>query len=71
VIRGEFGTVESIVEVKDATEEELANNEVNAGLYAFDAEWLRRRIGSLEPSGATGSCISRTSSVSLARMAGS
>ena len=54
VIRSEFGTVESIVEAKDATEEELANNEVNAGLYAFDAEWLRRRIGSLEPSGVTG-----------------
>ena len=54
VIRSEFGTVESIVEVKDANEEELANNEVNAGLYAFDAEWLRRRIASLEPSGATG-----------------
>jgi bifunctional UDP-N-acetylglucosamine pyrophosphorylase/glucosamine-1-phosphate N-acetyltransferase len=66
VIRGEFGTVESIVEVKDATEEELANNEVNAGLYAFDAEWLRRRIGSLEPSGATGE-LYLTDLVRLAR----
>ena len=25
-------------------------NEINAGLYAFDAAWLRRRIGALEPS---------------------
>ena len=66
VIRGEFGTVESIVEVNDATEEELANNEVNAGLYAFDAEWLRRRIGSLEPSGATGE-LYLTDLVRLAR----
>jgi bifunctional UDP-N-acetylglucosamine pyrophosphorylase/glucosamine-1-phosphate N-acetyltransferase len=66
VIRGEFGTVESIVEAKDATEDELANNEVNAGLYAFDAEWLRRRIGSLEPSGATGE-LYLTDLVRLAR----
>src|SRR5262245_20073145 len=40
IVRSEFGTVESIIEVKDATEEELANNEVNAGLYAFDAACL-------------------------------
>jgi len=66
VIRGEFGTVESIVEVKDATEDELVNNEVNAGLYAFDADWLRRRIGSLEPSSATGE-LYLTDLVRLAR----
>ena len=54
IVRSEFGIVESIVEAKDATEEELANNEINAGLYAFDAAWLRRRIGALEPSAATG-----------------
>ena len=54
VVRGEFGTVERIVEAKDASAEELAGNEINAGLYAFDAAWLRRRIGSLEPSGMTG-----------------
>ncbi len=54
VVRGEFGTVESIVEAKDATPDELLGNEVNAGLYAFDAAWLRRRIGSLAPSATTG-----------------
>jgi bifunctional UDP-N-acetylglucosamine pyrophosphorylase/glucosamine-1-phosphate N-acetyltransferase len=54
VVRGEFGTVERIVEAKDATAEELAGNETNAGLYAFDAGWLRRRITSLEPSSITG-----------------
>ncbi len=54
VVRSEFGTVERIVEAKDATDDELAGNEVNAGLYAFDAAWLRRRIGSLVPSPATG-----------------
>jgi bifunctional UDP-N-acetylglucosamine pyrophosphorylase / glucosamine-1-phosphate N-acetyltransferase len=54
VIRGEFGTVERIVEARDATSDELAGNEVNAGIYAFDAAWLRRRIGALTPSGTTG-----------------
>ena len=54
VVRSEFGTVESIVEAKDATEEELAGNEVNAGLYVFDGPWLRRRIVGLEPSATTG-----------------
>jgi bifunctional UDP-N-acetylglucosamine pyrophosphorylase/glucosamine-1-phosphate N-acetyltransferase len=54
VVRGEFGTVERIVEAKDATEEELESNEINAGLYAFDAAWLRRRIESLTASEATG-----------------
>ena len=54
VVRGEFGTVERIVEAKDATADELAGNEVNAGLYAFDAAWLRRRIAGLEPSPVTG-----------------
>ena len=54
VVRGDFGTVERIVEEKDATPDDLANNEINAGLYVFDAAWLRRRIGSLTPSPATG-----------------
>ena len=37
VVRDEAGTVERIVERKDATDEELAVNEINSGLYAFDA----------------------------------
>jgi bifunctional UDP-N-acetylglucosamine pyrophosphorylase / glucosamine-1-phosphate N-acetyltransferase len=66
VVRGEFGTVESIVEAKDASEEELVNNEVNAGLYVFDGAWLRRRIASLEPSSTTGE-LYLTDLVRLAR----
>ncbi len=66
VIRGEFGTVERIVEANDATPEELETNETNAGLYAFDAAWLRRRIGSLTPSAATGE-LYLTDLVRLAR----
>jgi bifunctional UDP-N-acetylglucosamine pyrophosphorylase/glucosamine-1-phosphate N-acetyltransferase len=66
VVRSDFGTVERIVEAKDATPEELAANETNAGLYAFDGAWLRRRIGSLQPSSTTGE-IYLTELVRLAR----
>jgi bifunctional UDP-N-acetylglucosamine pyrophosphorylase/glucosamine-1-phosphate N-acetyltransferase len=66
VVRGEFGTVERIVEAQDATPDELAGNETNAGLYAFDAAWLRRRISSLEPSAVTGE-LYLTDLVRLAR----
>jgi bifunctional UDP-N-acetylglucosamine pyrophosphorylase/glucosamine-1-phosphate N-acetyltransferase len=66
VVRSEFGTVERIVEAKDATADELATTEVNAGAYAFDAAWLRRRIGSLAASAATGE-VYLTDLVRLAR----
>ena len=66
VVRSEFGTVERIVEAKDATEDELDGNEINAGLYAFDAEWLRRRIDTLAPSDTTGE-LYLTELVRLAR----
>jgi bifunctional UDP-N-acetylglucosamine pyrophosphorylase/glucosamine-1-phosphate N-acetyltransferase len=66
VVRGEFGTVERIVEAKDATPEDLAGNETNAGIYAFDADWLRRRIGALTPSASTGE-LYLTDLVRLAR----
>jgi len=54
VVRGEDGSVERIVEARDATADELAIDEINAGFYAFDAAWLRRRIGDLRPSPVTG-----------------
>jgi bifunctional UDP-N-acetylglucosamine pyrophosphorylase / glucosamine-1-phosphate N-acetyltransferase len=54
VVRNEAGGVEQVVEEKDATDEELALNEINAGLYAFDAAWLRQAIAELEPSATTG-----------------
>jgi len=54
VVRSEFGTVERIAEAKDGSPDELDSNEVNAGCYAFDAAWLRRRIESVEPSATTG-----------------
>jgi bifunctional UDP-N-acetylglucosamine pyrophosphorylase/glucosamine-1-phosphate N-acetyltransferase len=66
IVRGDFGTVERIVEANDATPEELEGNEVNAGVYAFDAAWLRRRIDALQPSAATGE-VYLTDLVALAR----
>ena len=66
VIRDEAGTVERIVERKDATDEEGAVNEINSGLYAFDAAWLRSRIGSLAPSPKTGE-LYLTELIELAR----
>src|SRR6476659_4976410 len=69
VIRDEAGTVERIVERKDATDEEIAVHEINSGLYAFDASWLRSRIGSLSPSPKTGE-LYLTELVELARADG-
>jgi bifunctional UDP-N-acetylglucosamine pyrophosphorylase/glucosamine-1-phosphate N-acetyltransferase len=46
--------VARIVEARDATDAELEVTEVNAGLYALDAAWLRGSIGRLTPSPATG-----------------
>jgi bifunctional UDP-N-acetylglucosamine pyrophosphorylase/glucosamine-1-phosphate N-acetyltransferase len=54
VVRTEGGTVERIVEDKDASDDERMLTEINAGLYAIDAAWLRRRIGALRPSPTTG-----------------
>jgi bifunctional UDP-N-acetylglucosamine pyrophosphorylase/glucosamine-1-phosphate N-acetyltransferase len=54
ILRDQAGLVERVVEAKDATDEELLINEINTGLYAMDAAWLRRRIGDLTPSPATG-----------------
>lgn len=50
VVRAADGTVERIVETKaggDATPEELALDEVNAGIYAFDADALASALGEL------------------------
>jgi bifunctional UDP-N-acetylglucosamine pyrophosphorylase / glucosamine-1-phosphate N-acetyltransferase len=69
VIRDEAGTVDRVVEVKDATDEELAVNEINSGLYAFDAAWLRSRIGTLSRSPKTGE-LYLTEMIELARADG-
>ena len=40
VVRDAAGRVTRIVEAKDATPEELAGNEINAGIYAFERSFL-------------------------------
>jgi bifunctional UDP-N-acetylglucosamine pyrophosphorylase / glucosamine-1-phosphate N-acetyltransferase len=55
VIRSDDGEeVLRVVEEKDATEAEREIAEVNAGVYVFDAAWLRRRIGDVAASPVTG-----------------
>jgi bifunctional UDP-N-acetylglucosamine pyrophosphorylase/glucosamine-1-phosphate N-acetyltransferase len=69
VVRDEDGEVERIVEAKDATEDELEIEEINSGLYAFDAAWVQARIGELRPSPVTGE-IYITDLVAFARADG-
>lgn len=54
VVRADDASVHAIVEARDATPAELEIDEINTGLYAFDAAWLRSQIGGIEPSRATG-----------------
>lgn len=54
VVRSADGAVTGVVEAKDATPEQRAITEINAGLYAFDAAWLRRRLPDVAPSPVTG-----------------
>jgi len=54
IIRNAHGNVESIVENKDATEEQKQIKEVNPALYAFDAEWLWENISQIKNQNAQG-----------------
>jgi bifunctional UDP-N-acetylglucosamine pyrophosphorylase/glucosamine-1-phosphate N-acetyltransferase len=49
VVRGPDGAVDRVVEVRDATPQERALAETNAGFYAFDAEALRAALDGLTP----------------------
>lgn len=69
IVRTAGGSVERIVEEKDADPTTLEISEINAGTYAFDAAWLRRRIGDVRPSPATGE-LYLTELVELARAEG-
>jgi bifunctional UDP-N-acetylglucosamine pyrophosphorylase/glucosamine-1-phosphate N-acetyltransferase len=54
VIRGADGGVERIVEQKDATAEEVAVTEINAGVYVFRASALRTHLGRIDQNNAQG-----------------
>lgn len=49
IVRNDAGNVTRIVEHKDATGDELAINEVNAGVYAFEIGPLDAALGTIEP----------------------
>ncbi|MEP7158513.1 MAG: bifunctional UDP-N-acetylglucosamine diphosphorylase/glucosamine-1-phosphate N-acetyltransferase GlmU [Chloroflexota bacterium] len=51
---GSKRTIKRIVEEKDATAKQRENRLINAGLYAFDAGWLREAVGRLSKSAKTG-----------------
>ncbi len=69
VVRTSAGSVDRVVEEKDATDDEREIGEINGGVYAFDAAWLRQHIDRLAPSPATGE-LYLTELVSLARADG-
>ncbi|WP_232072759.1 bifunctional UDP-N-acetylglucosamine diphosphorylase/glucosamine-1-phosphate N-acetyltransferase GlmU [Phytohabitans flavus] len=47
IVRDESGRLERIVEERDATAEQRAIREINAGIYAFDGALLREALGKL------------------------
>ncbi|MDN5857544.1 MAG: bifunctional UDP-N-acetylglucosamine diphosphorylase/glucosamine-1-phosphate N-acetyltransferase GlmU [Pseudonocardia sp.] len=54
IVRDPDGSVAAIVEQADATAEQQAITEVNAGVYAFDAAYLRAGIDRLDTANAQG-----------------
>ncbi|WP_459587646.1 bifunctional UDP-N-acetylglucosamine diphosphorylase/glucosamine-1-phosphate N-acetyltransferase GlmU [Corynebacterium camporealensis] len=54
IVRDESGAVNAIVEHKDASAAELAINEVNSGVFAFDAAILREALTRLDSNNAQG-----------------
>jgi bifunctional UDP-N-acetylglucosamine pyrophosphorylase/glucosamine-1-phosphate N-acetyltransferase len=54
VVRGADGTLQAIVEARDASEEELAVRELNSSIYVFDAAKLWPAVERLEPNNAQG-----------------
>ena len=69
VVRTSAGSVDRVVEEKDATDDEREIGEINGGVYAFEADWLREHVDRLTPSPATGE-LYLTELVSLARRDG-
>jgi bifunctional UDP-N-acetylglucosamine pyrophosphorylase/glucosamine-1-phosphate N-acetyltransferase len=54
IVRGTDGRVERIVEVKDASPEQLAIKEINPSYYCFKAEWLWKHLERLTSENAAG-----------------
>ncbi|WP_235736259.1 bifunctional UDP-N-acetylglucosamine diphosphorylase/glucosamine-1-phosphate N-acetyltransferase GlmU [Nocardioides alcanivorans] len=69
IIRNAEGDVEGIVEEKDATLEQRDIDEINSGILAFDAAFLREALGGLTNNNAGGEYY-LTDTVRIARDAG-
>jgi len=69
IIRDPDGSVAAIVEQKDATAEQAAVCEINAGILAFDAAFLTRALGEITNDNAKGEYY-LTDVVQIARKAG-
>jgi bifunctional UDP-N-acetylglucosamine pyrophosphorylase / glucosamine-1-phosphate N-acetyltransferase len=54
IVRGADGTLQAIVEARDANEKELAIHEVNSSIYVFDARKLWPALERLQPDNAQG-----------------
>ena len=70
IVRDATGTLEKIVEEKDATEQERAITEINSGIYAFDAGVLRSSLASVGTDNAQGEKY-LTDVIGIARSQGS
>lgn len=69
IVRDADGRPARIVEAAEATPEQLAITECNAGIYAFDIAWLRSVLPSLQPHPPKGE-IYLTDTLELAAAAG-
>ncbi|MDL9938498.1 bifunctional UDP-N-acetylglucosamine diphosphorylase/glucosamine-1-phosphate N-acetyltransferase GlmU [Gordonia sp. ABSL1-1] len=69
IVRTNDASVQAIVEHKDATPEQRAITEVNAGVYAFDAAALRTALGELSTDNVQGEYY-LTDVVAIAKRAG-
>jgi bifunctional UDP-N-acetylglucosamine pyrophosphorylase/glucosamine-1-phosphate N-acetyltransferase len=69
IVRGADGSVEAIVEHRDATHEQRAIDEINSGIYAFAGEVLVQALSELRPDNDQGE-LYLTDVLALARRAG-
>ena len=69
IVRDERGDVTAIVEYKDASPQQQAIREINSGIYAFDAEFLRDGLAQLDTDNAQGE-LYLTDLVGIARADG-
>lgn len=69
IVRDAEGNVERIVEFKDASDAEREIREINSGIYAFDAQVLRRELANVTSDNAQGEKY-LTDVLQLARAAG-